>query len=333
MRVAPAIMVGGALCAAFLVVGVGGCVGDARSTAGNAAVREESRGGLHYRLRSEVSPRRATLGDPVHWTLIAELPPSVTPGPLLLDSAGSALEVTRRSAPHRGEATQGGRWTWKQEVRGFDLGPIALPEARIGVSGKGVLDSLFFPPDTLAVDSLTQARADSLLPDRGPVQTELRPIDTAVAAGLLLLVLALLWFAITAIRRARSRKQSLVAAAETPVPPEEAYRLALAALRESGETLSLDLFYERLSGAIRDYAGAVTGIPARDRTTTEIERELLAAGSVPRDALDALTSALRRADLAKFARRAGGWDEARAALAEAARLPARLQASPPAGGI
>jgi len=203
--------------------------------------------------------------------------------------------------------------------------------ARIGVSGKGVLDSLVFPPDTLAVDSLTQARADSLLPDRGPVPTELRPIDYAVAGGLLLLALALLWFAIAAVRRARARKRNLLVAAEVPVLPAETYRLALAALRDAGETLSLDLFYERLSGAIRDYAGAVTGVPARDRTTTEIERELVAGGSVSREGVDALASALRRADLAKFARRAGGWDEARAALAEAERLPERLP-PPQAGG-
>jgi hypothetical protein len=322
----------GALCAAALLATLlGGCgLFQPRPTGGNAAVREETRGGLQYRLRSEVSPRRATLGDPVRWTLIAELPRSVTPGPLVLDSAGLALEVKPRTAPHRGEATNGGRWTWTQDVRGFDLGPLPLPAARIAVSGQGVRDSLFFPPDTLAIDSLTQARADSLLPDRGPVPAELRPIDYAVAAGLLLAALAILWATIAAVRRARARKRELLAEAAVPTPADEAYRLALAALRESGETLSFDVFYERLSGAIRDYAAAVTGVPARDRTTTEIEREVKATGAVGREGTEALVSALRRADLVKFARIRGGWEEARAALAEAERLPERLPLpSPP----
>jgi len=327
----PGPLTAGALGAVLFATTLGGCGFEPRSTGGNAAVREESRGGLQYRLRSEVSPRRATLGDPVRWTLIAELPRSVTPGPLVLDSAGLALEVKPRTAPHRGEATNGGRWTWTQDVRGFDLGSLPLPAARISVSGNGVRDSLFFPPDTLAIDSLTQARADSLLPDRGPVPTELRPIDYAVAVGLLVVALAILWATIAAVRRARAHKRDRIAVAAAPIPAEETYRLALAALRETGETLSFDVFYERLSGAIRDYAAAVTGVPARDRTTSEIEREVKATGAVGREGTEALVSALRRADLVKFARIRGGWEEARAALAEAERLPERLPApAPPA---
>ena len=327
MKGAPAIA--GALCAAALLAGLGGC-DLAPHGGGNAAVREQSRGGLHYRLRSEVAPRRATLGDPVRWTLIAELPAVVRPGPLLLDSTGAELEVKQRGAPRRGDAPQGESWTWTQDVRGFDLGSLALPTARIAVLGKGLTDTLYFPPDTLGVDSLTQARADSLLPDRGPIPTELRTIDYAVGAGVLLLALALLWFAISAVRRARARKRVLAAAAAAPIPPEVTYRKALAALRESGQRLSFDLYFERLSGAIRDYAAAVTGVPARDRTTREIEREVAATGSVGKDGVEALVSALQRADLAKFARRAGGWDEARASLEEAERLPERLPAPAPA---
>ena len=309
--------------AAFLAAATGGCNRDAPG-GGNAAVREESRSGLHYRLRSEVAPRRATLGEPVRWKLTAELPGSMTSGPLVVAPAGSALEVK----PRGDVAKEGNRWVWTQDVRGFDLGVLALPAARIEVLGKGVRDTLVFPPDTLAVDSLTQARSDSLVPDRGAVPTELRPIDYAVLAGLALLVLAILWFTIAAIRRARARERG-AAAPTPPVAPAESYRRALAALRESGDSLSFDVYYERLSEAIRDYAAAVTGVPARDRTTTEIERELTMNGDVPRDGIEALASALRRADLAKFARRAGGWDEARSALAEAERLPERLPEPPP----
>ncbi|HKQ19058.1 MAG TPA: hypothetical protein VJW75_04865, partial [Candidatus Eisenbacteria bacterium] len=191
MSLRPAVLP--AALAALLVAATGGCNRDAPG-GGNAAVREESRSGLHYRLRSEVAPRRATLGEPVRWKLTAELPGSVTSGPLVLAPAGSALEVKQRGDV----AKEGSRWVWTQDVRGFDLGTLALPAARIEVLGKGVRDTLVFPPDTLAVDSLTQARSDSLVPDRGAVQTELRPIDYVVLAGIALLVLAILWFTIAA---------------------------------------------------------------------------------------------------------------------------------------
>jgi hypothetical protein len=61
----------------------------------------------------------------------------------------------------------------------------------------------------------------------------------------------------------------------------------------------------------------------------EIVRDLRAAGSVPPEGVDALRRALSRADLAKFARRGGGWDEALDVLDTAERLPERLPARAP----
>jgi hypothetical protein len=218
-------------------------------------------------------------------------------------------------------------YRWPYQVRGFGLGPIALPAVRLPVTYGTARDTLLFPADTLAVDSLTRAASGTVLPDRGPITPELRRIDYAVAAAILLLAIVTALLIVRAIRRRRKRGEA------PPVPAEPAdvlLRHAITALRAEGEPMPRDAFYDRLSLAIRDYAAAATGITTRDRTTMEIVRDLRAAGSVPSDGVDALRRALSRADLAKFARRGGGWDEALEVLDTAERLPERLPARGPA---
>jgi len=89
-------------------------------------------------------------------------------------------------------------------------------------------------------------------------------------------------------------------------------------------------FYEALSLAIRKYAAAVTEVPALDRTTTELERELRARGGLHPDAIAGLGRILRRSDLAKFARHEDRLAEAREMLDEAASVPERLPPPAPA---
>jgi len=328
----------GALALAILLLAAaalasGGCARRADERSGATAEREEIRGGRRILLKSSVSPRRATLGDPVAWTLSAELPAAARPGKLLRNDAGSELDIQPPRAPRAesarppspGRAADRTIWTWPYQVRGFGLGAIALPAVRLPVTYGAARDTLFFPADTLAVDSLTRAATGSVLPDRGPVTPELRPIDYAVAAGLLLLAIIAALLIVRAIRRRRKGVEAPAAPAE---PPDVLLRREIAALRAEGEPLPRDAFYDRLSLAIRDYAAAATGITTRDRTTMEIVRDLRARPAIAPDGVDALRRALARADLAKFARRGGGWDEALDVLEVAERLPDRLPARP-----
>ncbi|MGE5175045.1 MAG: hypothetical protein ACM3JJ_01615 [Hyphomicrobiales bacterium] len=310
--------------AAALVLGALLAAGCQRGPAGASVEREGSSGTLRYRVASRLEPRHVTLGDPVRWTLRAELPDSATPVALIADSAGPSLDVATLRTPVRRARKDRVEWTWGATVRGFDLGATPLPEVRLAVRVGTTPDTIAFPLDTLAVDSLTQAEADSLAPDRGPIRTELRPIDYVVAGVLLLALIAAILLTVRAVRRARARRRAAATAAAAPEPPTARLRRELAALRAEGGALPRDLFYDRLSVAVRDYAAAVTGIPARDRTTTELTRELRAQGGVPAAAIDAVASALDRADLARFARRGDPWEEALRTLAEAERLPERL---------
>jgi hypothetical protein len=134
--------------------------------------------------------------------------------------------------------------------------------------------------------------------------------------------LALIALLIRALRRRREPTRP-AAPAE---PPDVILLREVASLRARGEPLRRDQFYDRLSLALRDYAAAATGITTRDRTTLEIVLELREREEAPRDGVDALRRALGRADLAKFARRGGGWDEAIEALDLAEKLPEKLPA-------
>jgi hypothetical protein len=312
-----------------LVAAASGCAVRSDDHAGVTVEREEIRAGHRILLKSGVSPRRATLGDPVEWTLSAELPQSATPGKLLRDRTATELDVRAPKEPERAPAAKDAArsearelWTWPYRVRGFALGKVALPAMRLPIAFGSRRDTLLFPADTLAIDSLTPAATGAVLPDRGPITPELRPVDYAVAGILALVALALIALLIRALRRRREPARP-AAPAE---PPDVILLREVASLRARGEPLRRDQFYDRLSLALRDYAAAATGMTTRDRTTLEIVRELREREGAPPDGVDALRRALARADLAKFARRPGGWDEAIEALDLAEKLPEKLPA-------
>lgn len=298
--------------------------------AGSARELDEPRAYGHVLVRSEVSPRRVTLGDPVVWTLTATVPSTVAPDGVDLAPAPSTLELSPRGPASIHSARGSVVWSRVYDLRGFDLGEIALPEAllRIGPGGAGATtlrDSLYFPPDTLAVDSLTPAATGAIVPDRGPVDPGLRPIDLAVAAGLALLVVGLAVALILAWRRRRARPEPAVPGE----PPEAAFARSLDALRHDGSGLARDAFHDRLSDAVRRYVTAATGVDALDLTTRELERDLKRSPRARDEAAVEVVRILRRSDLVKFARRADAWDEAKALIEDASRLSGAV-ATPPA---
>ena len=300
---------------------------------GSSLEREGSRGAHRFRLRSDLKPGRVTLGDPATWKLTAELPSGARAVSFLRDSAGPWMDVSAVREPKPG-AEPGGSWDLEYRVRAFDLGRIPLPRTALVVAwpeprppGSGASDTLDFPPDTMTVDSLTTAESTALDPDRGPIRPGLRALDIAVAtAGVALLLAAIV--AAVLLWRARRRRADPSVPSAAPEPPETPFRRALEALRSEVESLPRDVFYERLSLAIRAYVSAVTGVPALDLTTSEIRRELSARGPWKAEAVRALVRTLDRSDLAKFARHEDPVAEARAALDEASSLPTWFSAPP-----
>jgi hypothetical protein len=320
-RSLPAVLAGALLGA---TVSLSGCApGDDRAP-GPAVERSGDYGALHYRLRSQIEPARVTLGDRAVWRLTAELSGAGRPGIFLRDSAHSSLEIVPLKPPSAFRREGGTRWSASFGVRGYDIGRVPLPTVWLAASAAGTSDTLQFPPDTLYVDSLTPAMTGSVEPDRGAVPTELRPIDYVVAIVGALLAIAAIVVAVWLYRRAKRRSRMAVAAALAPEPPEAAFQKAIESLRAEIGSLPRDRFYDRLSLAIRVYVTAVTGVPALDRTTGELERELLARGH-PGETVGAIGAMLRRSDLAKFARHEDPLTEAREALDGAAALAGQLR--------
>jgi hypothetical protein len=292
--------------------------------------REETRGGERFVLRSEVRPARATLGDRIEWTLLADVPAKSSLVELRSGASDSTLEIAafQPAVPSR----RGDRdvWHFPHRVRPFDLGPRPLP-ATLALVYRGLYaDTLAFPADTLFVDSLTTGPRRVLDADHGPLPTELRPIDLAVvgAAALLLALLAVL-----AVRAIGARRANL---ASVPVAPPEApavaYRRALGTLRSEAGALTRDVFYERLAAAVRAYVEGATGIAAPERTTRELQEELGLHPHLDPDTRAAVARTLARADLAKFARVTDETADALAALDDAAWLAGRLERTPAGAG-
>ena len=151
--------------------------------------REETVGRAPVRLRSELKPPRGTLGDRISWRLDARLGDVATPGTLLLGATPAALDLDATSAPTTVRDRSGLHWSRSFVVRGFDLGAVPLPTARLPVRMGERSDTLEFPQDTVFVDSLTEAVTGTLRPDRGPIEPGPRAVDYAVAGlGALLLV-------------------------------------------------------------------------------------------------------------------------------------------------
>ena len=317
-----------ALAFAAAALALGGCSGRGSDASRSAIAREGAHGSSHFRVVSELEPARVTLGQPSAWHLRAELPGDARVEGIARDPALPSLDLSERGTPSSKIEKGTLVWSGAYQVRGFDLGRVPLPRTTLLVRFADRRDTLEFPVDTLAVDSLTAASSGSLEPDRGPLRPELRPIDYALVAALALVVIALIVALVLAIRRRRRAAKGLLDEAP-PEAPEAPYLRALETLRREIETLPRDRFYDRLSLAVRAYVAAVTGIPALDRTTSELERELRRRTDVRDDAADLVRRELRRSDLAKFARHEDPAAEARDALDQAATLAGRLT-SPPA---
>ena len=304
---------------------VGGCQG--REPAGGSAVeRELFRQGARYVLRSRLEPRRVTLGDPARWTLSAEVPSGARVDSLALappDSSLDLLAAERTSGPLPA-VRAGGGWTASYALRAFDLGPVALPAATLLARRGAVHDTLDFPGDTIQVDSLTPASTGSMEPERGPLPTELRPLDIALAVAVALLVAAAVVAGILLFLRARRARKKVEAPAPPADPPDTILLREVEALRAELDSLPRDRFHDRLSFAVRRYVAAMTPVAAPDRTTREIERELGALAHVGPETAQAVARVLRKSDLVKFARAGDAAEEARAALDEAALLPGRF---------
>jgi hypothetical protein len=116
-------------------------------------------------------------------------------------------------------------------------------------------------------------------------------------------------------------------------PPEDLAREALAELAASGlaESGEVKLFYVRLSDILRRYIEGKFGIPALDRTTTELLPEVRRSPALGRFAPE-IRDFFEDCDLAKFAKYVPKPEDIANDLAHARKVVDETASKMPMGG-
>ncbi|HJR51550.1 MAG TPA: hypothetical protein VJ794_10615 [Gemmatimonadales bacterium] len=199
--------------------------------------------------------------------------------------------------------------------------PFGLPWVQIVTGHRGVMAH---DPADIEVMSVLPGGNPSLRDIREPeAPASLAPLWTLLGA---LGATGLAWM----VARRRRREETPVAAPvepPSPPPPPDPYTLALARLdaiereRRAADG-DVERHYESVADVVREYLETAEGIPAPERTTSELLWSLpprLAEGGLRRRVHDVLGAA----DLVKFARRRPGATEAAGYTRAARELLAR----------
>ena len=209
-----------------------------------------------------------------------------------------AEDVSCRREVAKGEA----RTTCAMQLSLFALGPADIPEVLFDVDRPGGRARLAVPGPRITGVGVIDPRAP-------PAALQLR--DVAPPVPLLVTSYRSLWWGLgllagvalaaagaRALRRARARRRIAV-----EVTPFERFGRRIAAIEAErlpqqglgGEHVA------RLAEAVREYLGAISGLPALDLTSAELVAALRPAPPAGVD-VDSLADFLGEADLVKFAR-------------------------------
>jgi hypothetical protein len=221
----------------------------------------------------------------------------------------------------KGEA----RTTCTMRLALFALGPVDVPDLIFDVDGPGGKARLAVPGPRITGVGVIDPRTP-------PGLLKLR--DIAPPAPLLVPSYRLVWWAlgilaaaaaailgVGALRRARARRRTAIE--PTPFERFERRIAALEAERLPQRGLGGELV-ARLSEAVREYLGALAGLPALDLTSAELLAALRQARASHVD-LEGLELFLGEADLVKFARQPAEPEKCRAGIEYAQGLLERTR--------
>lgn len=206
------------------------------------------------------------------------------------------------------------RTTCAMQLALFALGPVDVPDLVFDVDAPGGKARLAVPGPRITGVGVIDPQAPTAM-------LELR--DVAPPVPLLVPSFRLLWWALgiaaaaaaailgfRALRRARARAR--VTLEPTPFERFERRLAAIEAERLPQQGLGGE-HVARLSEAVREYLGALSGLPALDLTSAELLAGLREARAAQVD-LEGLEAFLGEADLVKFARRPAGAETCRAGM-------------------
>lgn len=268
----------------------------------------------------DVTPRKATVGDPLQATITVTLDPGtdVERAPVGPDLGADVTVLGGGWAP-----TAQGTAVWSGTIAAYRTGTVEVPPIELLVVAGERREPLATAAVSLEIESVLPQ--EDRAPDAKPELADLKPPATiapdwgptrlafAILAGLLLLagVIALLW-------RRLAPRLARVAAPSDPfrrLPPHVwAYEELKKLLDEHREDPSReDRFFEGLARIVKTYLSARLRVDLLERTTGEVAPLLVQAGSDP-DLARRVRELLERADLAKFARVPAGIDACRSCV-------------------
>jgi hypothetical protein len=268
----------------------------------------------------DVTPRQATVGDPLRATLTVTLDPGseVERAPVGPDLGEDVAVLGGTWAP-----TVEGKAVWTGTIAAYRTGTIEVPPIEVLVTEGSERRAVATAPVALEIASVLPEKDRA--PDAKPDLADLKPPATiapdwgptkvalAVLLGLLVLaaLLYLLW-------RRLAPRLARVPAPSDPfrrLPPHvwayEELKKLLDAHRE--DPSREDVFFEGLARIVKTYLSARLRVDLLERTTGEVAPLLAQAGSDPGVA-GRVHALLERADLAKFARVPAGLDACRACI-------------------
>ena len=268
----------------------------------------------------DVTPREATVGDPLRATITVTLDPGseVERVPVGPDLGENVTVLGGTWAP-----TVGGKAVWTGTIAAYTTGKVEVPAIELAVVEGSERRTVATAPVALEIASVLPEKdrapgaspelADlkppaAIAPDWGPAK-----LAAFILAGLLVAAagLYLLW-------RRLAPRLARVQAPTDPfrrLPPHvwayEELRKLLDAHREN--PAREDVFFEGLARIVKTYLSARLRVDLLERTTGEVVPLLAQAGSDP-DVARRVREILDRADLAKFARVPAGLDACRACV-------------------
>ncbi len=239
------------------------------------------------RATLEVTPREATVGDPLEATLTVDLPAGVRlERPSLGPEIGPFTVLSGTWEGPREEAG-GERWVWRGRIAAYETGSLELPPVGLSVASEKGEATVRTEPVALTIRSvLPPEKEGEPAPDLADLKppVSIPPDYTALRRALLafsglLAAAGVVWW----VHRRLAGRFAAMPAELDPfrrLPPHEwAYaelqRLLEGRLAEAGEVGS---FFEELSRIVKRYLGARFRVGLLERTTGEVAPALRQAG-------------------------------------------------------
>jgi hypothetical protein len=275
-------------------------------------------------VRSRLTKAAPRLGEPFDWEIElrhATGESYALPGALAMPPFSAAPGGCSRAPAGPDSIT-----TCRVHLILFELGAHDLPTLRLEAATPAGARVLDVPGPRVEAAGVIDPKAPAeALKLRDPAAAVPLLVPTwrpvLIGAGVLA-ALGLAWL----LWRAWRRRAARAAEPAPPLPPAERFARRLDALAadrlpEQGHVRE---YFFRLSEAVRQYVGALTGLNALDLTTGELVDALRAAGET-RFEVEALRGFSEDADLIKFARFPAGGYECDAGMRYARELLARTQ--------